>query len=481
MAVNKESLREEFDNIKAGLNEQIESGKVAAETATLIKALLMLFNMMITIFLEKKTKKTAKNSSIPPSQTSKDDSSTGNGKANGNGLKETTTKTGNTRTVETDNVISVSSCRCCGEDLTNVEPSSVERRTRIDIIFEKTVEHWDGQTKDCPSCKSSQKATFPEDISGPLQYGNGIKAYVISLLVSEMLSLSRVAKMVMTLIGQTISEATLLSYIKKLYVALEPWEQHAKAQLLAQNCIHTDETSLRVEGKNHWIHVYSAGDITLKCLHKKRGKEAIEDIDIIPKYGGTIIHDCWRSYMGYDNCDHGLCGSHLLRELTFVHDSNKYRWAKNIKALLQQACKAVSESPDKRLDDKAYLTLQRRYRNILTRAEKEMPAIPTKSNGRRGRIAKSDAHNLCERLKKHETAVLLFAKRPEVPFTNNRAERDLRMTKVKQKISGCFRVLEFAKAYCRISSYLQTMKYKGVNPMVAISQALNGEGDFREG
>lgn len=200
-----------------------------------------------------------------------------------------------------------------------------------------------------------------------------------------------------------------------------------------------------------------------------------------PKYGGTIIHDCWRSYMGYDNCDHGLCGSHLLRELTFVHDSNKYRWAKNIKDLLQQACKAVSESPEKRLDDKAYLTLQRRYRNILTRAEKEMPAIPTKSNGRRGRIAKSDAHNLCERLKKHETAVLLFAKRPEVPFTNNRAERDLRMTKVKQKISGCFRVLEFAKAYCRISSYLQTMKYKGVNPIVAISQALNGAGDFREG
>lgn len=481
MGVNKESLREEFDSIKAGLNEQIETGKVADETATLIKALLMLFNMMITIFLEKHTKKTSKNSSIPPSQTSKDDSSTGNGKTNRNGLKETSTKTGNTRTVEIDNLLYVESCQCCGEDLTNIEPSSIERRTRIDIIFEKTVEHWDSQTKECPSCSSTQKANFPEDISGPLQYGNGVKAYVISLLVSEMLSLSRVAKMMVTLIGQTISEATLLSYIKKLYVALEPWEQNAKAQLLAKTCIHTDETSLRVEGKNHWIHVYSAGDITLKCLHKKRGKEAIEDIDIIPRYGGTIIHDCWRSYMGYENCDHGLCGSHLLRELTFVYDSNKYRWAKNIKSLLQQACKAVSENTDKCLNDKAYLTLQRRYRNILTRAEKEMPPIPTKSNGRRGRIAKSDAHNLWERLKTHETAVLLFAKRPEVPFTNNRAERDLRMTKVKQKISGCFRVLEFAKAYCRISSYLQTMKYKGVNPMVAISQVLNGAGDFMEG
>ena len=149
--------------------------------------------------------------------------------------------------------------------------------------------------------------------------------------------------------------------------------------------------------------------------------------------------------------------------------------------LLQETCRMVSLSDEKRLNDDAYKTLQRRYRNILTRGEKEMPPIPTKSTGKRGKIAKSDAHNLWERLKKYEAAVLLFAKMPEVPFTNNRAERDLRMTKVKQKISGCFRVLEYANAYCRISSYIQTMKYKGVNPMVAISQALNGSFDFLEG
>jgi transposase len=481
MTINKQSLRDEFDKIKAGLNEQIESGKVAPETATLINALLMLFSMIITIFLEKNTKKTSKNSSIPPSQTSKDDSSTGSGKSNGRGLKETTTKSGNTRTVETGIVLPVTSCQCCGEDLTDIKTSSIERRTRIDIIFEKTVEHWDAQTKDCPSCKSAQKASFPEGIAGPLQYGSGIKAYVISLLVSEMLSLNRAAKMMMTLIGQAISEATLLSYVKKLYLALEPWEKHAKEQLLKRACINTDETSLKVDGKNHWIHVYSAGDITLKCLHKKRGKEAIEDISIIPKYGGVIVHDCWRSYLGYEHCLHGLCGSHLLRELVFVYDSNQYRWAKNIKNLLQETCRAVSLSDKKCLDEDAYKTLQRRYRNILTRGQKEMPPIPTKSTGKRGKIAKSDAHNLWERLNKYESAVLLFAKMTEVPFTNNRAERDLRMTKVKQKISGCFRVLEYANAYCRISSYIQTMKYKGVNPMVAISQALNGSFDFLEG
>ncbi len=481
MAINKQSLRDEFDTIKEGLKKQIESGKVASETATLINALLMLFSMMITIFLERNTKKTSKNSSIPPSQTNKDDSSIGKGKTNGNGLSETTAKAENTRTVETRTELTVTTCQCCGEDLTDIEQLSVERRTRIDIIFEKTVEHWDAQSKNCPSCRTTQKAIFPESIAGPLQYGNGIKAYVISLLVSEMMSLSRTAKMMVTLIGQVISQATLLSYIKKLYVALEPWEINAKEQLLKQPVINTDETSLRVDGKNHWIHVYSAGDITLKCLHKKRGKEAIEDIGLIPKYGGVIVHDCWRSYLGYEHCQHGLCGSHLLRELVFIYDSNQYQWAKNIKKLLQQACKTVSLTHDKRLDDAAYKTLQRRYRNILTRGENEMPPIPTKSTGRRGKIAKSDAHNLWERLKKYESAVLLFAKVSEVPFTNNRAERDLRMTKVKQKISGCFRVLEFANAYCRISSYLQTMKYKGINPMVAISQALNGTFDFSGG
>ena len=129
----------------------------------------------------------------------------------------------------------------------------------------------------------------------------------------------------------------------------------------------------------------------------------------------------------------------------------------------------------KKLNRREYANLQKRYRNILTRGEKQLPPIPAKQNGKRGRIAKSDAHNLWERLKEHETAVLLFAKESYVPFTNNRAERDLRMSKVKQKVSGCFRNREYAQAYCRISSYLQTMANHGYNPLVAIQMALSGE------
>jgi len=235
-----------------------------------------------------------------------------------------------------------------------------------------------------------------------------------------------------------------------------PWH------LLSQPTLNVDETSLRVDRKNHWIHVYAAGDISLKRLHRKRGKEAINDIHIVPCYEGVIIHDRWASYFAYDNCGHALCGSHLLRELTFIIDSNGYRWAKNMKKLLQQTCVGVSKANDKKLADNAYCNLQKCYRNILTRGEKELPPIPERPTGKRGKLAKSDGHNLWERLKKYEASVLLFAKVSHVPFTNNRAERDLRMAKVKQKVSGCFRFEQYAHAYCRISSYLQTMVHKKV-------------------
>jgi hypothetical protein len=260
-----------------------------------------------------------------------------------------------------------------------------------------------------------------------------------------------------------------------LHRALERWELSAIERLLTQPVMHVDETSLRVNKHNHWIHVCSGGDITVKFLHDKRGQQAIEAAGVIPRYGGVIIHDCWASYLAYAHCGHGLCGAHLLRELTFIVQADGYAWAKNMKRLLQQTCARVAKRKRKKLSPREYDNLQKRYRNILTRADKQLPPIPPKHNGKRGRVAKSDAHNLWERLKQHETAVLLFAKNPHVPFTNNRAERDLRMSKVKQKVSGCFRNREYAQAYCRISSYLQTTANRGYNPLVAIQMALSGQ------
>lgn len=473
--VNGQSVREEAERIKAEFDRIAASKKIDAESKMLFQSMLMLINLLIAIFLEKTTKKNNKNSSKPSSQTEKDESAITNTGTNGKGKKENNATADNTRTVETVSISKVTQCNICGKDLTKVACQHIERRTQIDIVFEKKIKHVDAEVKQCPECDSTIKGKFPSDMHGPLQYGNGLKAYIISLLVCQMISLNRVQKMIKSIMGEIIAEASLLKFVLRLHLALEQWEGASFEKILKSTAMHVDETSLRVDKKNCWIHVYSADDITLKFLHQKRGMEAIEDIKIIPRYSGTIIHDCWASYLAYDNCDHGLCGSHIVRELTCIIESNGYRWASNMKTLLLETCKTVSKRKKKRLSEKQYTNLQKRYRNIITRGEAELPAIPKKANGKRGKIAKSDAHNLLERLSEYEYSVLLFAKKSDVSFTNNRAERDLRMSKVKQKVSGCFRKELYAKAYCRISSYLQTMANKGHNPLIAIQMALAGE------
>jgi len=474
-SVNTQSVREEAERIKAEFERLSASKKINSESKILFQSMLMLINLLIAIFLEKTTKKNNKNSSKPSSQTEKDESSTTQPGTNGKGKQESDAVASNTRTIETVTIARVTQCHICGQDLTGAECEHIERRTKIDIVFETVIEHVDAEIKYCDNCDTIVKAKFPSDMPGPLQYGDGLKAYIINLLVCQMISLNRVQKLIKTLIGRVISPASLLQFILRLHVALEQWEFTAIDQLLKSPAMNVDETSLRVDKKNHWIHVYSAGDITLKLLHGRRGTEAIDEINIIPRYSGTIIHDCWASYLSYNHCEHGLCGSHIVRELTCIIESNQYKWAINMKSLLLETCKDVSKRKKKKLSQKQYANLQKRYRNIITLGESELPVIPEKPNGKRGKMAKSDAHNLLERLKNNEDAVLLFAKKSEVSFTNNRAERDLRMAKVKQKVSGCFRSKTYAQAYCRISSYLQTMATKGYNPLIAIQMALAGK------
>jgi len=480
-SLDKTSVRTEVSRLKTDFEQLCAEGKITSESKALMMSMFMIVELILSIFLEKTTKKDNKNSSIPSSQTGKEESSLSHQGSNGKGKKENDTLAKNTRVHEQVTVSTVSFCDVCAEDLTDIPCTHHERRTKIDIIFEKVVEHVDAEVKQCPTCKTTVKGKFPAAMQGPLQYGDGLKAFVVNLLVCQMVSLNRVQKLVNAMIGEIIAESTLLKFVWRLYQALEAWELHATELLLKAPAINVDETSLRVDKKNHWIHVYASGDITLKFLHRKRGKTAIEAIDIIPRYGGKIIHDCWASYLSYLHCGHGLCGSHLLRELTFIVEANGYDWALNMKRLLQETCVKVSKSSEKKLDDKDLVNLQKRYRNILTRGEKQLPTIPPKPSGKRGKLAKSDAHNLLERLQAHEASVLLFAKDPYVSFTNNRAERDLRMSKVKQKVSGCFRTEAYALAYCRISSYLQTMANKGYNPLIAVQMALAGELDSIRG
>jgi len=268
--IDKTSIRNEVSKIKADFELLCSKGNITSEIKFLMNSMFMIMELMLSIFLEKQTRKNNNNSSIPSSQTDKDDSSlkpnTGNNESNSKGKKENDLGVNNTRTVETTTVINVYNCDVCGEDLSQANCTGHERRTKIDIIFEKVVEHTDAEIKQCPSCDSEVKGEFPTDLHGPLQYGNGLKAFIINLLVCQMVALNRVQKLVKSMIGVTLSEATLLKFVLRLHQALEQWEVSAKEEILKMPAMNVDETSLRVDKKNHWIHVYAAGDITLKCL-----------------------------------------------------------------------------------------------------------------------------------------------------------------------------------------------------------------------
>ena len=380
-SVNTVSLRTEFEGLKGQFEALCARGRISAEGRALIQALLMLFELLMAVFMEKSTPKNSRNASVPPSRTPKDDDTASRPGTQSNGPELPLERARHTRTVETVAIAPVTTCARCGVDLTDTPCQAHERRTRIDIVFEKVVSHVDAELKSCPRCQALTTGSFAADLSGPLQYGTGIKAFVLHLLIAQMVALKRVQHTLATLIEQIVSEATLLKWVLQLHHALAEWERTAIDQLLAQPTLHVDETSLRVERKNHWVHVCSGGDITLKFLHPKRGLEAITAINIIPRYGGSLIHDCWASYLSYTHCGHGLCGAHLLRELTFVIESNGYPWANNLKRLLKQTRAQVAERESKQLTEVEYKRLRKRYRAILAQGAKQLPSASPAHEG----------------------------------------------------------------------------------------------------
>lgn len=475
--VNTVSVREEFDAFRERFHDLREQGKVSPECEVLFSGLPMLMQLMLTVFMEKTTRRGSGNSGLPSSQTPPDGTATGRPGARGKDPDPKVHDNASVREVTETSVSAVTECSGCGRDMAGVDNSGHGRRTLKDIVFEVRTEHVDAGIRTCPDCGAETRGAFPDTMPGPLRYGHGTVAFATHLLTARMVPLRRVAQTMKALVGTAIAEATLLAWIRRLHEALAEWEERATARLPASPVLHADETSIRIDGKNHWLHSCSAGDLTLSFRHPRRGRDAMDDIGIIPRYRGTLVHDRWASYLSYEGCDHAFCGSHLLRDLQFVIDSNNHAWARNMKRLLRETALKVRESPGKMLAEAEIKALRKRYRTILTKGRRELPKPPPRIKGKRGRVAKSDAENLHEAFRRHEAEILRFAQSPEVPFTNNRSERDIRMAKVKQKVSGCFRSTKYADAYCRISSYLKSMAYKGYNPMTAIQIALMGKAE----
>ena len=411
-----------YEQALQGAKEQVEAlrkaGRVSPEADAVFGVLMPLLTLLLAVLLEKTTRKNSGNSSVPPSQLEQDETA----RRAKPGRQATPAEDGsgsNLQKITSEQTLAVTACDRCGADLSQADPIDRERRVLYDIVFQVIKQRVEAEVKQCPDCRARSKAQFPANMSGPVQYGTGPQALIINLLVAHMLSLRRTVELVWAISGLRLSEAACLGYIRRLHEALQAWEDTASARLLAASALHADETGPRVEGKNHWLHILTDGSLTLKFRRRKRGKAAIEAIGLIPRFGRTLVHDCWASHLGYQQCRHALSGAHLIRELSFIVESNNYRWARRMKALQQEACHLVNGSHAKALRAAACEALRKRYRSILAQGGKELPALPPRAKGQRGRIAESDAHNLHERLVQHEEAMLRFLSDPHVSFTNN--------------------------------------------------------------
>jgi transposase len=270
-----------------------------------------------------------------------------------------------------------------------------------------------------------------------------------------------------------LSKGSISNFNQEAYARLAPFESWAKKQLLASPVNHSDETGIRVDGKTFWLHNLSNDKLTFYHPDPQRGKPAIDRMEILPHYQGTVCHDHWKPYYRYESLSHALCNAHHLRELERAYEQEGQQWAKKMQTFLTTLHKQVEQSGGI-LTGRKITNSRKRFRAILKKGEKECPVTP-KTHGKRGRTKQSFSRNLLERFKNFEDDTLRFITSKNIPFTNNQAERDLRMTKVQQKISGCFRSLEGAKTFCRIRAFLSTCKKNNLSPTDALRNLFQGK------
>jgi transposase len=353
-------------------------------------------------------------------------------------------------------------CPCgCGANLKNQPLLRHDSRQVFDLPPQKleVTEH-QVEVKLCPNTRREVSASFPSEVKARTQYGQRFNAMLVYLRSQQFIPSERTAQMVMDLLGCRVSEGTIQTALRIAFHNLEGFEAKVKDLITQAPIAHADESGLRVAKKLHWLHVASTKTLTWYGVHAKRGGEAIRFFGVLPRFTGRLIHDCFSPYFEL-TCDHGLCNGHLLRELVFIHEVLHQKWAKSMLGLLDRMHRSVTaraerEGPFSSLQRAAWT---RKYRACLRRGFAQN-STPHKNEGpkRRGRPKHTKAQNLLFRLQVHEAFVLAFLHDSSVPFTNNQGEQDIRMMKVQQKVSGCFRTIQGAQTFARIRSYLSTVR-----------------------
>ena len=331
-----------------------------------------------------------------------------------------------------------------------------------------------GEIKRCP-CGHLNKAVFPEGVHAPTQYGPGLKAVAVYLKNYQFLPYERTCELLADLFDCRISEGTLDNILSQCHEQLEAPVQQIKEHIAQAPVAHFDESGARVESKLWWLHVASTANATYYDIHPRRGAEAIDLIGILPDFVGRAIHDFWQPYLGY-GCAHGLCNAHHLRELIFVHEQYQQAWANTMIDCLLDIKDAVAQARPTAdcLAEGPLRTFEARYQRILDQGYAQNPLLPAPAGKKRGRRKKTKPRNLLERLDGHRQETLAFMYDFNVPFDNNLAERDIRMMKVQQKISGLFRSQQGAKVFCRIRSYISTARKNAVCAFDAITRVFTG-------
>ena len=345
--------------------------------------------------------------------------------------------------------------KCGGVSLRDQPLLDYERRQVFDLpALHLAVTEHQAEIKRCPVSGRRVTAAFPGDVQAPVQYGPNFRGLALYLFNQQLLPFDRLRQTCLDLFGQPLSLGTLTQFNERAYEALDPVEAAIIRGLIQAPAVHVDESGVRVAGSLHWLHVACTAELTFYGVHGKRGCEAMDALGVLPHCRHWLIHDHWKPYYKYDAL-HALCNEHLLRELKFLAEEQHEAWAAELSRFLLD----WKDDPliQHGLDEPHFHQAHADYRAILRRGRR---AHPRRMPGQ-GRAKQDKATNLLDRLEDYDLCVLAFLVHPEVPFTNNQGEQDIRMMKVKLKISGCFRTLKGAQIFARVRSYLSTCRKQG--------------------